>query len=186
MFYIESLINCKCYKCFFTSSSRQCQAKVRFEWGSLKLAVEMHNGLSTKKLNHSFSRKYKLCDISGVVIMSEGANGSKASLFVFTIPLLFAGTILFLAGWLVGCWVLSCCCTVNWSKCKRTYKLNWSKQPVLCVHPLLSVWMINQAYVSSCNKKEATNHKICQLFKIVALLLFQTSMNIRQSYSLKF
>ena len=135
MFYIESLINCKCYKCFFTSSSRQCQAKVRFEWGSLKLAVEMHNGLSTKKLNHSFSRKYKLCDILWGVFLDYPS-------------LLFAGFFDFglMIGWMVG--ILSCCCLVNWSRCKRILNLNWSKQPVLCVHPLLSVWMINQAYVS--------------------------------------
>ena len=135
MFYIESLINCKCYKCFFTSSSRQCQAKVRFEWGSLKLAVEMHNGLSTKKLNHSFSRKYKLCDILWGVFLDYPS-------------LLFAGFFVFgwMIGWMVG--ILSCCCLVNWSRCKRILNLNWSKQPVLCVHPLLSVWMINQAYVS--------------------------------------
>ena len=135
MFYIESLINCKCYKCFFTSSSRQCQAKVRFEWGSLKLAVEMHNGLSTKKLNHSFSRKYKLCDILWGVFLDYPS-------------LLFAGFFVFgwMIGWMVG--ILSCCCLVNWSRYKRILNLNWSKQPVLCVHPLLSVWMINQAYVS--------------------------------------
>ena len=135
MFYIEILINCKCYKCFFTSSSRQCQAKVRFEWGSLKLAVEMHNGLSTKKLNHSFSRKYKLCDILWGVFLDYPS-------------LLFAGFFVFgwMIGWMVG--ILSCCCLVNWSRCKRILNLNWSKQPVLCVHPLLSVWMINQAYVS--------------------------------------
>ena len=135
MFYIESLINCKCYKCFFTSSSRQCQAKVRFEWGSLKLAVEMHNGLSTKKLNHSFSRKYKLCDILWGVFLDYPS-------------LLFAGFFVFgwVIGWMVG--ILSCCFLVNWSRCKRILNLNWSKQPVLCVHPLLSVWMINQAYVS--------------------------------------
>ena len=133
MFYIESLINCKCYKCFFTSSSRQCQAKVRFEWGSLKLAVEMHNGLSTKKLNHSFSRKYKLCDILWGVFLDYPS-------------LLFAGFFGWMIGWMVG--ILSCCCLVNWSRCNRILNLNWSKQPVLCVHPLLSVWMINQAYVS--------------------------------------
>ena len=135
MFYIESLINCKCYKCFFTSSSRQCQAKVRFEWGSLKLAVEMHNGLSTKKLNHSFSWKYKLCDILWGVFLDYPS-------------LLFAGFFVFgwMIGWMVG--ILSCFCLLNWSRCKRILNLNWSKQPVLCVHPLLSVWMINQAYVS--------------------------------------
>ena len=135
MFYIEILINCKCYKCFFTSSSRQCQAKVRFEWGSLKLAVEMHNGLSTKKLNYSFSWKYKLCDILWGVFLDYPS-------------LLFAGFFDFglMIGWMVG--ILSCCCLVNWSRCKRILNLNWSKQPVLCVHPLLSVWMINQAYVS--------------------------------------
>ena len=160
MFYIEILINCKCYKCFFTSSSRQCQAKVRFEWGSLKLAVEMHNGLSTKKLNHSFSWKYKLCDILWVVIMSEGARGSETSLkkeseggrICFYYPWYLQDFFCF---WLIGgwmtCWmvgILSCCCLVNWSRCNRILNLNWSKQPVLCVHPLLSVWMINQAYVS--------------------------------------
>ena len=91
--------------------------------------------LSTKKLNHSFSWKYKLCDILWWVFLDYPS-------------LLFAG--FFVSGWMTG-WmvdILSCCCLVNWSRCKRILNLNWSKQPVLCVHPLLSVWMINQAYVS--------------------------------------
>ena len=148
-------MNCKCYKCFLTSSSRQCQAKVRFEWGSLKLAVEMHNGFLQRSstipsffcnvsiyiyffsasltftLHPSFSWKYKLCDILWGVFLDYPS-------------LLFAGFFVF--GWMVC--ILSCCCLVNWSRCKRILNLNWSKQPVLCVHPLLSVWMINQAYVS--------------------------------------
>ena len=129
MFYIEILINCKCYKCFFTSSSRQCQAKVRFEWGSLKLAVEMHNGFPQR--GSTIPSLEKLCDILWGVFLDYPS-------------LLFAGFFVF--GWMVC--ILSCCCLVNWSRCKRILNLNWSKQPVLCVHPLLSVWVINQAYVS--------------------------------------
>ena len=46
-------------------------------------------------------------------------------------------------------------------------------------HTLLFVWKIYQGSVSpSCNKKKATNHKICQLFTIVTLLLFQNSSNM--------
>ena len=50
---------------------------------------------------------------------------------------------------------------------------------VFSFHPLLFVWKINLGSVShSCNKKKATNHKICQLFSVVTLLLFRNSSNM--------
>ena len=49
---------------------------------------------------------------------------------------------------------------------------------LLSVHTLLFVWKIYQGSVSpSCNKKKATNHKICQLFRIVTLSFFQNKCN---------